>query len=159
MWSDNLYLPFSVKHCTPLLMQDVTSAWFQITLISFHPILNKIIIYRGKARRQKPNSLICIWNGETDTQYAVTLLVFILCKRGRASVPGDHWVLGSILVLWWDSDRVCGLELKRYLHHHFLTFPFSLRVQLAKFENAYSSSSFGSLSTLWHPSFIKSLPE
>lgn len=66
--------------------------------------------------------------GEREYTTVMLLVGFFLHKAGRASVPGDHWALGSILVLWWDSDRVCCLELKRYPHHHLLSFSHSLPV-------------------------------
>lgn len=36
---------------------------------------------------------------ETQRKYTMMVLVFIRGKGGRASVSGDHWVLGSILAL------------------------------------------------------------
>lgn len=81
---------------------------------------------------RRPYLLICIWEKggnnrtrerEIERESARWCCLWLFCaKGGRASVPGDHWVLRSILVLWWDSDRVCGLELKRYPHHRFLPF-------------------------------------
>lgn len=52
-------------------------------------------LIRGKKQRE---------GGGMDTTMLLLGLVFVfffhsLSKTGRASVPGDHWALGSILVL------------------------------------------------------------